>query len=417
MSSDPFLFLGLDRKTATDADVRRAYAERLKVTRPEDDRDAFMTLRAAFEQARREVVWREKFGGEGDVEEDWPASEEADGGDQSAGGEAVPHSGLNATLTDAFLTRLSAIMATGASPAESVRTLLTSDGFGDIDTLARLGQEIRAQICEETGLFARWTAAGSQHPALVHWMQLWPFETLRPAKDWPDWLRLDVLDALNAEFQWTEELSFDHWVRLQDQWLLQVSSELIWAELPKEAAVFNRFAAAIRDPYRWPDEPALMTLLKAGSAESETARCGLSAMIRDLILSETLFGKRLVVARCPRWLTSSLYDQLDAWFGWSAASQKQRGAINREKARLRDMSKSRPKGTPLDVREAAWLEMVREEAVWVRLPAKTRLLKSRDQYYVAREAEQRTAWLIIAVLLLLGLPVAGWLFSLVASGG
>jgi len=58
MSSDPFELLGLNPRTATDADVRRAYAERLKVTRPEDDRAGFVALRQAFEQARERVRWR-----------------------------------------------------------------------------------------------------------------------------------------------------------------------------------------------------------------------------------------------------------------------------------------------------------------------------------------------------------------------
>ena len=61
MSSDPFILLGLDRKTATEADIRKAYAERLKVTRPEDDRAAFMALREAFERARQEARWRAEY--------------------------------------------------------------------------------------------------------------------------------------------------------------------------------------------------------------------------------------------------------------------------------------------------------------------------------------------------------------------
>jgi len=75
MSSDPFKLLGLDRKTATDADVRRAYAERLKITRPEDDRDGFMALRTAFEQARNQVRWRDQYGDDDDDEEEDYADE------------------------------------------------------------------------------------------------------------------------------------------------------------------------------------------------------------------------------------------------------------------------------------------------------------------------------------------------------
>ncbi len=50
--TDPFKLLGLKRATATEAEVKAAYAALLKTTRPEDDRDAFLALRAAFTNAR-----------------------------------------------------------------------------------------------------------------------------------------------------------------------------------------------------------------------------------------------------------------------------------------------------------------------------------------------------------------------------
>lgn len=50
--TDPFKHLGLNKATATEADVKSAYARLLKITRPEDDRAAFMELREAFSAAR-----------------------------------------------------------------------------------------------------------------------------------------------------------------------------------------------------------------------------------------------------------------------------------------------------------------------------------------------------------------------------
>ncbi|MFD0857559.1 hypothetical protein [Roseovarius aquimarinus] len=52
-STDPFKALGLDRGTATEAEVKAAYARLLKATRPEEDRAGFMALRQAFDAARR----------------------------------------------------------------------------------------------------------------------------------------------------------------------------------------------------------------------------------------------------------------------------------------------------------------------------------------------------------------------------
>ena len=57
-SSDPFAILELDRASATDVDVKRAYAKKLKNTRPDDDPKGFMELREAFESARRILKWQ-----------------------------------------------------------------------------------------------------------------------------------------------------------------------------------------------------------------------------------------------------------------------------------------------------------------------------------------------------------------------
>ncbi len=51
-STDPFKVLGLKPTDASEADVKRAYAKRLKHTRPDDDPEGFMELRNAFTHAR-----------------------------------------------------------------------------------------------------------------------------------------------------------------------------------------------------------------------------------------------------------------------------------------------------------------------------------------------------------------------------
>lgn len=58
-SEDPFAFFGLDRQTATLAEVKREYAKRLKTTRPDDDPAGFMLLRETMERAREQIEWRE----------------------------------------------------------------------------------------------------------------------------------------------------------------------------------------------------------------------------------------------------------------------------------------------------------------------------------------------------------------------
>ncbi len=57
-SKDPFVILGLDPKGATEKDIKRAYAVKLKTTRPEDDPEGFMELRNALELAKSQLHWR-----------------------------------------------------------------------------------------------------------------------------------------------------------------------------------------------------------------------------------------------------------------------------------------------------------------------------------------------------------------------
>jgi hypothetical protein len=52
-SDDAFQLLGLDAKTATEADVKRAYATKLKQTRPDEDAAGFMRLRDSYDIARQ----------------------------------------------------------------------------------------------------------------------------------------------------------------------------------------------------------------------------------------------------------------------------------------------------------------------------------------------------------------------------
>lgn len=67
--------LELDPQTADEKSVRRAYARLLRNTRPEDDPEAFMELRSAFDMAMEDVRWRRGHGtvGPGDADGQEPA--------------------------------------------------------------------------------------------------------------------------------------------------------------------------------------------------------------------------------------------------------------------------------------------------------------------------------------------------------
>ncbi len=77
---DPFHYFELSRKDATAADVKRAYAKRLKVTRPDDDPAEFMRLRKNFESALNSIKWRDedRANGYDDAYEDEDESDETE---------------------------------------------------------------------------------------------------------------------------------------------------------------------------------------------------------------------------------------------------------------------------------------------------------------------------------------------------
>ncbi len=69
MNAEIWRHLGI-APSASEAEVRRAYAERLKTTHPEDDPEGFKRLRNAYERAMEEVRWRTQYAAD-DVEEHW----------------------------------------------------------------------------------------------------------------------------------------------------------------------------------------------------------------------------------------------------------------------------------------------------------------------------------------------------------
>ena len=77
---DPFRYFELSQKDATAADVKRAYAKRLKVTRPDDDPAEFMRLRKNFESALNSIKWRDqdRANGYDDTYEDEEEDSDAD---------------------------------------------------------------------------------------------------------------------------------------------------------------------------------------------------------------------------------------------------------------------------------------------------------------------------------------------------
>jgi hypothetical protein len=250
MSSDPFQLLGLDRATATEADVRRAYAERLKVTRPEDDRAGFMALRAAFEHARESVRWREQYG-EDDPYDDYEEDDDESGAPATAGSET--HDGALTLAPDsepepayepepqdtdeqAFEARIDRAMdrlvdlltATGFEPdLKTLRARLEDNEVAGIDEFQALQWRVRQLLCDRTGY------------------NLEPQQIRRPM-----WLTLEVFDTLDHFYGWTTQPTTHPYVRRLNDWLAKVRTDIAWYAAPQEArkqAVLQELSGADKE--------------------------------------------------------------------------------------------------------------------------------------------------------------------------
>jgi hypothetical protein len=255
MSSDPFDLLELDRATATDADVRRAYAARLKTTRPEDDRAGFMALRAAFEQVRNEVRWRDEYAdhdqdhGPPDdyvqstahlidteaVEPPPPAAPEGDAGIAWAPPDAATEAPLldsepqpgpapdepgAETAETLFEDRIGRAMdrlvdtltATGRAPkVRAVMAIIDGEDVAGIEEYQSMQWQVRQLVCDRTG-----------------------YNLEPPELRIPDWLTLEVFDALDQYYGWTRQPVMQSWVRRLNDWMVRVRRELAWLATPKE---------------------------------------------------------------------------------------------------------------------------------------------------------------------------------------
>lgn len=252
MSSDPFDLLELDRATATDADVRRAYATKLKVTRPEDDRAGFMALRAAFERARNEVRWRDEDAefeqdhsppdeyGQSSAETGRPPPVHAEALPQNAAAEPeaepaitaetpaydvedVPYDEDDSPPTPAEIDydrRLGTVFdrlvdlltkgAFGAAPKDILRVIDDADVAG-IEEHQGMQWKVRDFLCDRTG-----------------------FNTDPQVLRLPDWLTLDVFDALDQYYGWTRQPVMNGWVRRMNDWLVRVRRDMAMAAMPED---------------------------------------------------------------------------------------------------------------------------------------------------------------------------------------
>ncbi len=259
-SDDPFQYFGLDQRTATSVDVKRAYAVRLKVTRPEDDPQGFMQLRSMLERGLNQVKWRDLYGND---EDDDAYTDDDDDGDEviAMSGETVVtlkvvrkaadedetldeetgerrvdrHPALterthpffnrpqpadeedpdafeddgdvdalefNPEAVDTVMDDIIDLLTGpwGGAARKTLQQKLDATEISGIDEYQELSSRVREFLCDRTGFY---------------------IENMK-APIRPPWLTADVMDALESHFGWSRQASTMSWEQKQNSWVARL---------------------------------------------------------------------------------------------------------------------------------------------------------------------------------------------------
>ena len=193
-STDPFAALGLVRGEATERDVKKAYAAKLKSVRPDDDPEGFMALRQHFEHALSQAKWAAQ-----QPEPDPPQQSEQPAVEYKYDEQL----GLQFDTSPAgLLIEKTArwIMEEQAEAPEHFLDSLTAEAaFQNSENASAVSHWLRERICEDAGLYD----GGDE------WEDL---EFPRPGDlKRPDWFQDDAVLALIRHFPWHEQRPEDEW--------------------------------------------------------------------------------------------------------------------------------------------------------------------------------------------------------------
>ncbi|MEO1015836.1 MAG: hypothetical protein AAFX08_11680 [Pseudomonadota bacterium] len=184
--NDPWAVLGLMRDGATEGDVKAAYAEKLKVTRPDDDPAGFMALRAAFENARAQLRWAAE-----DAEYDGVEDYNDDEAVYSANARDSDIEPAQQTDPPTALRLVSEVLEGLKSPwvgssKLGINALLDRTEADSVDVFQSFSDEMLYTVYQATT-----TDDGSVGI--------------------PDWLNLTVLQSLDDHFGWSRQSTAHNW--------------------------------------------------------------------------------------------------------------------------------------------------------------------------------------------------------------
>jgi len=341
VSSDPFEVLGLDAKTATEVDVKRAYAAKLKTTRPDDDPEGFIRLREALEQARNRVRWRDEYGDDDD-EYDYDDDAEDAIKDDSVYDDLM-RSWVSNDPNGLVIQAASKWLSNGGEGSGDAIAAWT--GFMDDPALTGVDEFTGFAHCVRCGLAGVSGYYGSG-------------EDDKPAR--PDWLSDELIVLFHQRFGWHGSKETDayaanlnNWLAdlfdpvLQDKGLIAAPLERVdvraleIAEIESERAD-DHGSYFDKDADEWVDMSPVAVALRKVETLAASPWAGASMGPWDAIINnpdlQTVdefqeFSNRLRWFLCnasgidagddsdppspPRWMTPTLIKHLDVQFGWS----------------------------------------------------------------------------------------------------
>lgn len=236
----PFDVLGIEQRGATADQARRAYAQKLKTTRPEDDPEAFMLLRNSYENALRSIRWAEQNPSyyDDDDDGDYDYEDEDDGADIDAEASLLDLNGEDqAGETDPPIELLQdnsfeeaapeTDQAADAGPPSAIdeivqeigalvespwykfsetqwRSILEDERIESMDDSVELSQRVRTFVCIKGGMFQQYDE-GFERPA---------------------WIDPNLLVFLQEHFGWIELKSQDYSARSEVDFLIQLLSQV-----------------------------------------------------------------------------------------------------------------------------------------------------------------------------------------------
>jgi hypothetical protein len=309
MFIDAFSMLGIsDGEDITEREIKRAYATKLKLININDDRDSFIALRQAFEQARDQVNRREYF-------------REITSPDETQ----IPEETNAPALKSVPLSNQSAVAATLEAHAlqamEDIETLLVENIEPDAPKEAALARTasiaieapaLRAMKAVETLI-----AEPSKWQRIDSWLAILDGEILQTIDDIQDfetrmrayiceqsgfgegerplakpWMIPRLLDLLDERFRWTRNRGSNHWERQQLDWL--------HALIDPETAPQYRMASTTRQ------DPEPETIAPSSQTTGSARRSPISGWLLFVIffvlvkLAATLSGSNEPAETFPR---------------------------------------------------------------------------------------------------------------------